>query len=138
MAMMPKRVKHRKVQRGNLKGFARRGNRVVFGDHGLQALETGWISAQVIEAGRITASRYLGGDGRLYIRMFPHKPITCIPAETRMGHGKGEPEYWAAEIRPGTVLYEIAGVPEEVAKRCFARVAHKLPLKVRYVPRRAQ
>lgn len=138
MANMPKRVKHRKQMRGWLKGFAQRGNRVVFGDHGLQSLEAGWISAQVIEAGRITASRFLGGDGRLYIRMFPHKPVTCIPAETRMGHGKGEPEYWAAEVRPGTVIYEIAGVPADVAKRAFERVAHKLPIKVRYLARRSQ
>jgi large subunit ribosomal protein L16 len=138
MANMPKRVKHRKQQRGVMKGFAHRGNRVSFGEHGLQSLEMGWISAQVIEAGRITASRFLGGEGRLYIRMFPHKPITCIPAETRMGHGKGEPEYWAAEVRPGTILYELAGVPEAVAKRTFARVAHKLPVKVRYVSRRSQ
>lgn len=138
MALMPKRVKHRKVMRGSVRGFAQRGNRVVFGDHGIQALEAGWISAQVIEAARITANRFLGGEGRLYIRLFPHKPLTSKPLEVRMGTGKGEPEYWAAEIRPGQVLYEIAGVPEEVAKRAFARVAHKLPLKVRYVPRRTQ
>jgi large subunit ribosomal protein L16 len=138
MAMMPKRVKHRKVQRGHMKGFATRGNRVVLGDHGLQSLEGGWISAQVIEASRITASRYLGGDGRLYMRMFPSKPLTSKPLEVRMGTGKGEPDYWAAEVKPGTVIMEIAGVPMEVAKRAFARVAHKLPLKVRYLPRRSQ
>jgi large subunit ribosomal protein L16 len=136
MANMPKRVKHRKVQRRRLNGFARRGNKVVFGDHGLQALEAGWIPANVIEAARVTANRFLRGEGRIYIRMFPHKPVTCIPQETRMGKGKGEPEYWAAEIRPGKVLYEIGGVPADVAKQAFARISHKLPLKVRYIPRR--
>ncbi|MEZ6184705.1 MAG: 50S ribosomal protein L16 [Planctomycetota bacterium] len=136
MANMPKRVKHRKVHRGRLSGFASRGNRVTLGEHGLMALEAGWVSAQVIEAARIAANRFLGGEGKLYIRMFPHKPITCIPQETRMGKGKGEPEYWAAEVRPGKILYEIGGVPEAVAKQAFARVAHKLPVKVRYVPRR--
>jgi len=136
MAHMPKRVKHRKVQRGRIKRFATRGNRVSFGDFGLQALEAGWVSAQVIEASRITANRYLGGEGRLYIRMFPHKPITCIPQETRMGKGKGEPEYWAATVQPGTILFEIGGVPEDVAKGAFARIAHKLPVKARLVPRR--
>ena len=138
MAMMPKRVKHRKVQRGNMKGFAHRGNRVVFGDHGLQCLEAGWISAQVIEASRISAGRFLGGDGRIYMRMFPHKPLTSKPLEVRMGTGKGEPESWNASVLPGTVIMEIAGVPAEVAKRAFARVAHKLPIKVRYIPRRSQ
>ncbi len=137
MAQMPKRVKHRKVQRRRIKRFATRGNRVVFGDFGLQALEAGWVSAQVIEAARVTANRYLGGEGRLYIRMFPHKPITCIPQETRMGKGKGEPEYWAAAVQPGTILYEIGGVPEDLVKGAFSRIAHKLPLKVRLVPRRA-
>ena len=135
-ANMPKRVKHRKVHRGRLRGFAQRGNQVSYGDFGVQALEAGWISAQVIEAARIAANRFLRGEGKLYIRMFPHKPITCIPQETRMGKGKGEPEYWAAEIRPGKVLYEVGGVPEEAAKRALARIAHKLPLKVRFVSRR--
>lgn len=138
MAMMPKRVKHRKVMRGHMKGFAHRGNRVVFGDHGLQAIEGGWISAQVIEASRITCGRFLGGDGRLYMRMFPHKPLTSKPLEVRMGTGKGEPDVWAAEVKPGTIIMEIAGVPAAVAKGAFSRVAHKLPLRVRYVPRRSQ
>ena len=136
MAQMPKRVKHRKVMRGNIKRYATRGNKVSFGDFGLQALEAGWVSAQVIEAARVTANRYLGGEGRLYIRMFPDKPVTCIPQETRMGKGKGEPEYWAAVVQPGHVLYEIGGVPEDLAKGAFARIAHKLPIKVRLVPRR--
>ena len=116
MAMMPKRVKHRKSQRGRIKGNATRGNRVVFGDFGLQATQGGWISAQTIEAGRVSAQQYLRGEGRLYVRVFPHKSITSIPLETRMGKGKGEPDYWAAVVKPGTVLYEIAGVPEAAAK----------------------
>jgi large subunit ribosomal protein L16 len=134
---MPKRVKHRKSQRGRIRGEASRGNRVVFGDFGLQATEGGWLSAAAIEAGRIAAQQYLRQEGRLYIRVFPHKPITSIPLETRMGKGKGEPDYWAAVVRPGTVLYEIAGVTEEAARLCFTRLAHKMPLKVRFLRRRA-
>ncbi len=136
MAMMPKRVKHRKSQRGRIKGDASRGNRVVFGDFGLQAAEGGWVSAATIEAGRIAAQQYLRTEGRLYIRSFPHKPITSIPLETRMGKGKGEPEYWAAVVKPGTILYEIGGVTEEAARMCFARLAHKMPVKVRFLRRR--
>jgi large subunit ribosomal protein L16 len=138
MAMMPKRVKHRKVQRGRLKGNATRGNRVVFGDFGLQSLDLGWIKAQTIEAGRIAAQQYVRGEGRLYIRIFPNKSITSRPLETRMGKGKGEPEYWVAVVRPGTILYELSGVTEAQAKMCFARLAHKLPIKVRMVKRRSQ
>jgi large subunit ribosomal protein L16 len=134
---MPKRVKHRKVQKGRIKGSATRGNRVAFGDYGLQASEGGWISAATIEAGRIAAQQYLRGEGRLYIRMFPHKPITSIPLETRMGKGKGEPSYWAAVIKPGSVLYEISGTTEDVAKMCFARLAHKMPMRVRFIKRRS-
>jgi large subunit ribosomal protein L16 len=133
---MPKRVKHRKIQRGRIKGEATRGNDVVFGDFGLQTLQGGWISAATIEAGRIAAQQYLRTEGRLYIRMFPHKSITSIPLETRMGKGKGEPEYWAAVVKPGTVMYEIAGVPEETAKLCFNRLAHKMPVKCRFVKRK--
>jgi large subunit ribosomal protein L16 len=135
MALMPKRVKHRKSQRGRIKGNATRGNRVVFGDFGLQTVEGGWVSAQTIEAGRIAAQQYLRTEGRLYIRMFPHKPITSIPLETRMGKGKGEPEYWAAVVKPGTVLYEIGGVTEDKAKLAFKRVAHKMPIKVKMIRR---
>lgn len=137
MAQMPKRVKHRKVQRGRIKGDATRGNRVVFGDFGLQTTQGGWVSAQTIEAGRIAAQQYVRGEGRLYIRIFPHKPITSIPLETRMGKGKGEPEYWAAVVKPGTVLFELSGVTEEAAKICFARLAHKMPVRVRFIKRRA-
>ncbi|NLS92795.1 MAG: 50S ribosomal protein L16 [Planctomycetaceae bacterium] len=136
MALMPKRVKHRKCQRGRIKGNATRGNRVVFGDYGLQTIEGGWISAATIEAGRIAAQQYLRTEGRLYIRVFPQKPITSIPLETRMGKGKGEPEYWAAVVRPGTVLYEIGGATEEAARLCFNRLAHKMPVQVRFIKRR--
>ena len=136
MALMPKRVKHRKSQRGRIKGNATRGNHVVFGDFGLQAVEGGWISAATIEAGRIAAQQYLRSEGRLYIRIFPHKSVTSIPLETRMGKGKGEPDFWAAVVRPGTVLYEIGGISEEAARICFARLAHKMPVKVRLLKRR--
>ena len=99
-------------------------------------MEGGWISAATIESGRIAAQQYIRGEGRLYIRIFPHKSITSIPLETRMGKGKGEPDYWAAVVKPGTILYEIGGVTEEAAKVCFARLAHKMPLRVRFVKRR--
>ncbi len=130
MALMPKRVKHRKSQRGRIRGNATRGNRVVFGEFGLQSMEGGWISAATIEAGRIAAQQYIRGEGKLYIRIFPHRSITSIPLETRMGKGKGEPDYWAATVRPGTILYELSGVTEDQAKVCFARLAHKMPVRV--------
>ena len=136
MAQMPKRVKHRKSQRGRIKGNATRGNKVVFGDYGLQALQGGWIKAQTIEAGRIAAQQYVRGEGRLYVRIFPHKSITSTPLETRMGKGKGEPEHWVACVRPGTILFELGGVTQEQAKVCFARLAHKMPIRVRLVGRR--
>lgn len=136
MALMPKRVKHRKSQRGRIKGNASRGNHVVFGEYGLQSLDAGWLRAQTIEAGRIAAQQYVRGEGRLYIRVFPHRSITSTPLETRMGKGKGEPEAWVATIRPGTILYELGGVTEQQAKICFARLAHKLPIRVRLVKRR--
>ena len=136
MALMPKRVKHRKSQRGRIRGNATRGNRVVFGEFGLQAMEGGWISAATIEAGRIAAQQSIRGEGKLYIRVFPHKSITSIPLETRMGKGKGEPDYWAATVRPGSILYEIGGVTEEAAKICFARLAHKMPVRVRMTKRK--
>ena len=135
MALMPKRVKHRKSQRGRIKGNATRGNRVVHGEFGLQSLQGGWVSAQTLEAGRIAAAQYLRTEGRLYIRVFPNKPITSIPLETRMGKGKGEPEYWAAVVKPGTVLFEIGGTTEEAARICFSRLAHKMPVKVRMIKR---
>ncbi|MCX7701497.1 MAG: 50S ribosomal protein L16 [Gemmataceae bacterium] len=134
--MMPKRVKYRKSQRGKVRGNAQRGNAVAMGEFGLQALEGGWLSAEAIEAGRITASNFIRGEGRLYIRVFPHKSVTAIPLETRMGKGKGEPEYWAAVVKPGTILYEVAGIPESAARECLARVAYKMPFKCRFVTRR--
>lgn len=136
MALMPKRVKFRKSQRGKVRGDAQRGNTVSFGDWGLQALDHAWLSAANIEACRIACSQYIRGEGRLYIRVFPHKPITSIPLETRMGKGKGEPEFWAAVIKPGTVLFEIAGLPRDACVECFSRVAHKLPFRCRLVGRR--
>lgn len=136
MAMMPKRVKHRKSQRGRIRGNATRGNHVVYGEFGLQSLDAGWLRAQTIEAGRIAAQQYVRGEGRLYIRVFPHKSITSTPLETRMGKGKGEPEAWVAVVKPGTILYELGGVSEQQAKICFARLAHKMPFKVRMVRRR--
>ena len=137
MALMPRRIKHRKVQRGRIKGNATRGNKVVFGEYGLQALQAGWIQAQTIEAGRIAAQQYIRGDGgKLYVRLFPHRSITSTPLETRMGKGKGEPEAWVATVKPGTILYELGGVSEQQARVCFARLAHKLPVKVRLVKQR--
>ncbi len=136
MARMPKRVLHRKQQRGRIRGNATRGQMVSFGDFGLQTLEGGWISAATIEAGRIAAQQYLRAEGKLYVRIFPNKPITSIPLETRMGKGKGEPDYWAAVVHPGTVMYEVGGVPEETAKLCFNRLAHKMPVKCRLVRRK--
>ena len=136
MPQMPKRVKYRKSQRGKVKGNAMRGNTVSYGDFGLQSLDAGWLSAESIEAGRITAAHAVRGEGRLFIRVFPHKSVTAIPAETRMGKGKGEPEYWAAVIKPGMILYEIAGLPEAAARDALAKVAYKMPFRCRLVTRR--
>ena len=136
MAMMPKRVKYRKSQRGIMKGNASRCNFVAFGEYGLQALETSWISARTIEAGRVAATHFLHREGKVYIRVFPHKPVSSKPLETRMGKGKGEPEFWVARVRPGQVCFEIGGVSEDVAKQALNRVAHKMPIKCRFVKRR--
>jgi large subunit ribosomal protein L16 len=136
MANMPKRVKFRKSQRGKMKGNATRGNTVAFGEYGLQTLSPAWISAKQIEAGRVAASHFLRREGRLFIRIFPHKPISSKPLEVRMGSGKGEPEFWAAVVKPGTVMFEVAGVDEPTAKRCLARVAHKMPVRCRFVARK--
>ena len=135
MPQMPKRVKFRKTQRGRIRGNACRGNTVSFGEFGLQSLDAGWLSAEALEAGRVTVAQFLRGEGRLYIRVFPHKSVTSIPAETRMGKGKGEPEFWAAVIKPGMILYEIGGLPEPAAKNCLARVSYKMPFKCRFVKR---
>jgi large subunit ribosomal protein L16 len=132
---MPKRVKFRKSQRGVVKGNATRGNRVAYGEYGLQAIDGGWLSAEAIEAGRITMSHAVRGEGRVFIRVFPHKPVTSIPAETRMGKGKGEPEFWAAVVKPGMILYEVSGLPEAAARDALAKVAYKMPFKCRFVSR---
>ncbi|MHC4480665.1 MAG: 50S ribosomal protein L16 [Planctomycetota bacterium] len=138
MALMPKRVKHRKFQRGKLKGKATRGNRVAFGEYGLRALGAGWITAEQIEAGRLAVMHFLRHEGKLIIRIFPHKSVTATPAETRMGKGKGEPAHWVAAVKPGTILYELSGVPEELAVEAFARVAHKMPIRTRFAHRRVR
>ena len=136
MANMPKRVKFRKSHRGKMKGNATRGNTVAFGEFGLQTLKASWISARQIEAGRVAASHFLRREGRLFIRIFPHKPVSSKPLEVRMGSGKGEPEFWCAVVKPGTVLFEITGVDEPTAKRALARVAHKMPIPTRFVARK--
>ncbi|MGA2094243.1 MAG: 50S ribosomal protein L16 [Sedimentisphaerales bacterium] len=136
MAMMPKRVKYRKSQRGIMKGNASRTNYVAFGEFGLQSLETCWVTAKNIEAGRVAATHYLHREGKVYLRIFPHKPVSAKPLETRMGKGKGEPAFWVARVRPGVIMFEISGVDEEVAKRALLRVAHKMPVKCRLVRRR--
>ena len=136
MPRMPKRIKFRKQQRGRLRGNATRGNYVAFGEYGLQALEPHWVSARQIEAGRIAAQHFLRRQGKVYIRVFPDKPISKKPLETRMGKGKADTDYWAARIKPGTMLYEIAGVPEDLAKEAMARIAHKMPVRCRFVGRR--
>jgi len=135
MALMPKRVKHRKSQRGRVRGRATRGNRVAFGDFGLQSLEPGWITARQIEAGRVAVTHYLHREGRVYIRIFPDKPVSSKPLETRMGKGKGEPEMWVAPVKPGTMLFEVSGADEETAKEALRRVAHKMPVRCRLVSR---
>lgn len=135
MALMPNRTKYRKVMRGRIRGSATAGHRVAFGDFGLQSLDAAWISGRQLEAGRVAASRATGGQGKIWIRVFPHKPISSKPAETRMGTGKGEPEFWAAVVKPGTILFEIGGITEDKAKLAFKRVAHKLPIKVKMVKR---
>ena len=136
MPRMPKRVKFRKQMRGNLKTRASRGNYVAFGDYGLQALEPHWVSARQIEAGRIAAQHFLRREGKVVIRVFPDKPISKKPLETRMGKGKADVDYWAARVKPGTILYEIAGVPEEIAKRALSRIARKMPVRCRFVGKR--
>ncbi|MFO0981741.1 MAG: 50S ribosomal protein L16 [Planctomycetota bacterium] len=135
MALMPKRVKYRKQQKGRIRGNATRGNEVSFGEWGLQSLQAGWITGRQLEAGRVAVSR-AAAEGKLFIRIFPHKPLTKKPAETRMGTGKGEPEVWVAVVKPGTIIYELGAVPEDKAVLAFNRAAHKLPVRVRLVARR--
>ena len=131
--LMPKRVKYRKVQRGRMTGAATRGNKVTYGEFGIQALEPGWITGNQIEAARIAMTRYTKRGGKVWIKIFPDKPITEKPAETRMGSGKGSPEYWVAVVKPGRVMFEIAGVSEEVAREALRLASHKLPIKTKIV-----
>jgi len=136
MPLMPKRVKFRKQQRGKVRGNACRGNFVAFGEYGLQCLGVGHVTARQIEAGRVAATHFLKREGKIIVRIFPDKPISKKPLETRMGKGKAEPEYWVARVKPGTILYELAGMPTEIARQALVRVAHKMPLKCRFVERR--
>ncbi len=131
--LMPKRVKYRRVHRGRMKGKATRGNVVNYGDLGLQAMEPGWITSNQIEAARIAMTRYTKRGGKVWIKIFPDKPVTSKPAETRMGSGKGSPEYWVAVVKPGRVMFEIAGVSEEVAREALRLAQHKLPIKTKIV-----
>ncbi len=131
--LLPKRVKHRRQQRGRLKGTATRGNTVTYGDFGLQALEPCWITSNQIEAARIAMTRYIKRGGKVWIKIFPDKPITQKPAETRMGNGKGSPEYWVAVVKPGRVMFEIGGVSEELAREAMRLAMHKLPIKCKFV-----
>ena len=135
MAYLPKRTKHRKVQRGKVKGYAQRGNRVSFGDYGLQALDPGWIDGRQLEAGRVAANRATDGTAKIWIRIFPDKPVTAKAAETRMGKGKGDLDHWVAVVRPGTVLFELGNCSEDQARLAFKRIAHKMPVKVRMIRR---
>nr|YP_010455859.1 50S ribosomal protein L16 [Tetraselmis marina]UUA64535.1 50S ribosomal protein L16 [Tetraselmis marina] len=131
--LSPKRTKFRRPHRGNFRGKATRGNKISFGDYALQALEPGWLTSRQIEAGRRVMTRYVRRTGKLWIRIFPDKPITIRPAETRMGSGKGAPDYWVAVIKPGKVLYEITGVPEPVARRAMKIASYKMPVKTKFL-----
>ena len=136
--LMPKRVKHRRVQRGRLTGAASRGITVTHGDFGLQALEPAWITSNQIEAARIAMTRYVKRGGQVWIKIVPDKPITEKPAETRMGSGKGSPEYWVAVVKPGRIMFEIDGVPEEMAREAMRLAANKLPIKCKFVSKKDQ
>lgn len=133
--LQPKRVKYRKQQKGRLRGYAYRGNTIAFGDYGLQTMEIGWISSRQIESARVAMTRHIKRGGKVWIRIFPDKPITSKPAETRMGKGKGNPESWVAPVKPGRVMFELEGVPESVAKRAMELAAAKLPVKTRFLVR---
>lgn len=133
--LMPKRVKHRKVHRGRMSGQAKGGTTVSFGEYGIQALEPAWITARQIESARIAITRTVRRGGKVWINIFPHKPVTQKPAETRMGSGKGNPEFWVAVVKPGRVMFELGGVPEELAREAMRRAGHKLPIKTRFVTR---
>lgn len=131
--LMPKRVKYRRVHRGRMKGRATRGNKVTYGEYGLMATEPGWIKSNQIEAARIAMTRYIKRGGQVWIKIFPDKPVTQKPAETRMGSGKGSPEYWVAVVKPDRIMFEIAGVSEEVAREAMRLASHKLPIKCKFV-----
>jgi len=133
--LMPKRVKHRKVHRGRMSGPSKGGTKVSFGEYGIQALEPGWISARQIESARIAITRTVKRGGKVWINIFPQKPVTQKPAETRMGSGKGNPEFWVAVVKPGRVMFELGGVSEELAREAMRRAGHKLPIKTRFVMR---
>ncbi len=135
MPLMPKRVKYRKSQRGRLKGKAVSGSQVVFGEYGLKVLQRGMITARQIEAGRVAATHFLAREGKVWVRMFPDKPMSAKPLETRMGKGKGEVAHWVCRVRPGQILYEVGGVSKDIAVEALNRTAHKMPLKVRFVER---
>jgi len=136
--LLPKRVKYRKQMRGRMKGKATRGNTVVYGDWGLQAMEPAWITSNQIEAARIAMTRYIKRGGKVWIKIFPDKPVTAKPAETRMGSGKGSPEYWVAVVKPGRVLFEIAGVADDVAREALRLAGYKLPIKTKIVKRETE
>lgn len=136
--LLPKRVKYRRVQRGRLKGAAHRGTKVNYGDFGLQALEPAWITSNQIEAARIAMTRYTKRGGKVWIKIFPDKPITEKPAETRMGSGKGSPEYWVAVVKPGKIMFEIGGIEESVAREAMRLAANKLPIKCKFVSKAAE
>ncbi len=131
--LAPKRIKYRKHQRGINKGKSQRGNQITFGQFGLKALEPGWITSRQIEAARIAITRYVKRGGKVWIRIFPHKPVTAKPAETRMGKGKGSPEYWVAVVKPGRIMFELDGVPVDIAREAIRLAAHKLPVKTKFV-----
>ncbi len=133
--LMPKRVKHRKQQRGRMKGKAFRGSKVSFGEYGLQALEPSWVTTRQIEAARVALTHFIKRGGKIWVRIFPDKPVSKKPLETRMGKGKGAPESWVAVVRPGRILFELAGVSEAIAQEAMNRAAHKLPLKTKFVQR---
>ena len=133
--LMPKRTKNRKVQKGRRRGIPMKGSQITFGEHGLQALESGWLTSRQIEAARVAMTRYVRRGGKVWLKVFPHKPITKKAAETRMGSGKGVPEYWVDVIKPGRILYELSGVPEDIAREAMRLAAHKLHFKTRFVTR---
>ncbi len=135
--LLPKRVKYRKQQRGRMKGVATRGNKVAYGEFGLQALQCGWITSQQIEAARIAMTRYIKRGGQVWIKIVPDKPVTSKPLGTRMGSGKGAPDHWVAVVKPGRVMFEIAGVSEEVAREAMRLAMHKLPIKCKFVVKEA-